>query len=1360
MKESTRKFLSIWTVLVLLLSTVASLFGPAQTIRAKAEEPANDTYSITVHRNISESDSEILTLMNVEPGDEINISDSSILNMRSGEKIDFDEWHRQNQGFDFCYFTPEADGSGEYYFPIRTLTPEGDLDLYVQWKKIATITVHENNGAPDEKVESVQGIFSFWISRTQISAGDDIRDFSFAKGNLVFNHWNTEPDGSGIHYSSGSFGFDFLQEDLELYAIWSDPLTLTLHANNGTEDTESLTGANPFYYYSFGTEISLSCIGDNVRFPMFQNSGYVFKEWNTKPDGTGTAKFAQSFMDDLTEDLDLYAIWETPHTLTVHSNNGADETASVTGSNPFRARPNYISSNNEYVNFEFNKPGYTIYGWNTRADGSGTTYHFYEDFELTGDLDLYAVWGPAYTLTVHSNNGADKTAYITGGNPFQISSNYINANGTSVYYQFDNPGFAISGWNTKADGSGTNYRIGVNIELTENLDLYAQWVPAMKLILHENSGAYDKTLTVAGINDFTIYSDWIHDSTYQDYDIDFKKTGYTITSWNTKPDGTGIEYNPGDYITVPSTLDLYAQWSKEVNITLHIPGNGNAEEIRTFSAIQGMDLKFIRSYSNPAQSTICAYNPEIDYVYRNLNIKVSREDIAIVSWNTKPDGTGESYLIGADSHGPVTENMDLYAIVTNDVARVTYIIEDENGGYFLDSDWNEMLEMTCVYPLGSAIFPVYSADSEIAGYSLDLSSETYYDFAQMWAGELKAEKDITLYAVYPKDGTYDDEYNFKCDLDEESGFYYFELNNGTVYVAGYDGRQLDDVRIPESINGKSVSAFMAQLSFMDIYDQSVSPVKSFIYPDYLPHIGGIYYSYFDAEMDAYIFPVFEYPELESIIFEGNIPEVGKYGFEGLDIIGYYPSCWTKIPSEDFGGAKHITWVPMEEEPEDISSGSIGAISSNVYTGKAIEPTVKVTFGGKTLVQGTDYTVRYSNNTDIGTATVIITGRGKYTGTKTATFKIIPPGPAISAVTNCSTYVKVTWDAVPEADGYVVYRSDNGGKFSKIATVDDGSVSYSDKDAKKSLTKYSYQIVAYKTVDGVLYESEKSEAKDTCFIARVSAPTLSNTATGVKVTWKAIDGADGYYVYRSTKDGAYEYVKIKDGTATSYTDTVASKNNTKYTYYVKAYKVVDGTTYKSYKSTAKDIYFMAQMDKPSLSNTSTGVKVSWTKVSGASGYYIYRKTGSGDKEKIKTITSGSTVTYTDTAANTNGTKYTYYVYAYKTVDDTKYKSYTSSGAVKYYVSKLTISSLASSTAKKLTVKWGKNSKATGYQIYYSTSSSFSSYKSVTISDPATVSKTISSLTSGKTYYVKVRAYKTVSSTKYYSPWSSVKSVKVK
>ncbi len=91
----------------------------------------------------------------------------------------------------------------------------------------------------------------------------------------------------------------------------------------------------------------------------------------------------------------------------------------------------------------------------------------------------------------------------------------------------------------------------------------------------------------------------------------------------------------------------------------------------------------------------------------------------------------------------------------------------------------------------------------------------------------------------------------------------------------------------------------------------------------------------------------------------------------------------------------------------------------------------------------------------------------------------------------------------------------------------------------------------------------------------------------------------------------------------------------------------------------------------------------------------------------------------------------------------------------------ISSLKSSSKKKLTVKWNKRSTQTsGYQIQYSTSSKFSSAKTSTVSSYKTISKTISNLKSGKKYYVRVRTYKTVNGTKYYSSWSSAKSVKVK
>ena len=91
----------------------------------------------------------------------------------------------------------------------------------------------------------------------------------------------------------------------------------------------------------------------------------------------------------------------------------------------------------------------------------------------------------------------------------------------------------------------------------------------------------------------------------------------------------------------------------------------------------------------------------------------------------------------------------------------------------------------------------------------------------------------------------------------------------------------------------------------------------------------------------------------------------------------------------------------------------------------------------------------------------------------------------------------------------------------------------------------------------------------------------------------------------------------------------------------------------------------------------------------------------------------------------------------------------------------ISKLSNSGRKKMTVKWTKNKNVTGYQIQYSTSSNFKkSVKTVNISKNKTVSKVISKLSKGKKYYVRIRTYKTEGKTKYYSSWSSTKSIKIK
>ena len=82
-------------------------------------------------------------------------------------------------------------------------------------------------------------------------------------------------------------------------------------------------------------------------------------------------------------------------------------------------------------------------------------------------------------------------------------------------------------------------------------------------------------------------------------------------------------------------------------------------------------------------------------------------------------------------------------------------------------------------------------------------------------------------------------------------------------------------------------------------------------------------------------------------------------------------------------------------------------------------------------------------------------------------------------------------------------------------------------------------------------------------------------------------------------------------------------------------------------------------------------------------------------------------------------------------------------------------------KQFKATWKKvTSYTSGYQIQYSTSSKFSSPKTVTITKNTSTSKTIKSLKSKKYYYVRVRTYKSVSGTKYYSAWSSAKKVKTK
>lgn len=273
--------------------------------------------------------------------------------------------------------------------------------------------------------------------------------------------------------------------------------------------------------------------------------------------------------------------------------------------------------------------------------------------------------------------------------------------------------------------------------------------------------------------------------------------------------------------------------------------------------------------------------------------------------------------------------------------------------------------------------------------------------------------------------------------------------------------------------------------------------------------------------------------------------------------------------------------------------------------------------------------------------------------------------------------------------------------------------------------------------------------------------LSNSSRGITITWSKISSATGYYVYRkSGSESTYTRVaSIKSGSTTSWTDSKATSSGVKYTYCLKAYKTVADKTYSSAAGKVKIIYYLSQ-PSVSVSNAASGISVKWSKASGSTGYYIYRKAGSENTySKVASIRSGSTVSWTDSKAMSNGKKYVYTVKAYKTVSGVTYNSSYTSGKIIYRLSRPSISSLTNSASKTFKVTWSKNSKASGYQVQYAVSDTFSNASTKTYSGYNTVTGTITGLTKGKTYYVRVRSCKTAGNIKYYSAWSPSKKVKI-
>ena len=162
---------------------------------------------------------------------------------------------------------------------------------------------------------------------------------------------------------------------------------------------------------------------------------------------------------------------------------------------------------------------------------------------------------------------------------------------------------------------------------------------------------------------------------------------------------------------------------------------------------------------------------------------------------------------------------------------------------------------------------------------------------------------------------------------------------------------------------------------------------------------------------------------------------------------------------------------------NFKKATVSGISNKSYTGKNITQSITVKYNGKTLKNGTDYTVSYSNNKSIGTATVKIAGKGSYTGTITKTFKINPAKQEIQKLTAKSKAFFVDWAQKGSATGYEIQYATNS-KFTsaKKVTITNNKTDKTTVSKLSGKKKYYVRVRSYTTVKGTKYYGAWSASK--------------------------------------------------------------------------------------------------------------------------------------------------------------------------------------------------------------------------------------------------------------------------------------------
>ena len=458
----------------------------------------------------------------------------------------------------------------------------------------------------------------------------------YSRDGYEFVSWNTKSDGTGHSYTA----YDVAAIDADnntFYAFWkAHQYTIKFDGNTadgGSTDDQTMT---------YDTAANLTANG-------YTKTGYTFTGWNTKPDGTGTAYSDGQNVKNLTtadgDMITLYAQWRANNYTIKYDGNAADSGSMSDQPMAFDVAANL--TNNAYT-----RTGYTFTGWNTHADGSGTSYTNGESVKnLTnveaGTVTLYAQWKPHQYTVKFDGNTADGGSTANQAMTYDTAVN-LTTNG------YTKTGYTFTGWNTQPDGGGTAYTNGESVKnLTaiegDTVTLYAQWRANSYTIQFDGN-----TADGGSTSDQVMTYDQAANLTANGY----TKTGYTFTGWNTQSDGGGTAYTDGQNVVNLTSVEgesvtLFAQWRAN-NYTIQFDGN---------TSDGGDTANQVMTYDQAANLTVNGY---------------TKTGYTFTGWNTQSDGGGTTY----------TDGQNVSNLTSVEAGKVTLYAQWRANSYTIQFDGN------------------------------------------------------------------------------------------------------------------------------------------------------------------------------------------------------------------------------------------------------------------------------------------------------------------------------------------------------------------------------------------------------------------------------------------------------------------------------------------------------------------------------------------------------------------------------------------------------------------------------------------------------------------------------------------------